>query len=57
MKGPRRTRLADRVLSPLIGKSFVIYVGKPGSRNRCHPTRDLDRAAGGRRSDQRERPA
>jgi SAM-dependent methyltransferase len=29
VKGPRLTRLADRVLSPLIGKSLVVYLRKP----------------------------
>ncbi len=31
VKGPRTTRTADRVLSPLIGKSLVVYLTKPGS--------------------------
>ncbi len=30
VKGPRTTRTADRVLSPLIGKSLVVYLTKPG---------------------------
>jgi len=29
VKGPKVTRLADRVLSPLIGKSLVVYLRKP----------------------------
>ena len=29
MKAPRATRLAERVLSPLIGKSIVVYLVKP----------------------------
>jgi SAM-dependent methyltransferase len=29
-KAPRTTRVADRVLSPLIGKSLVVYLRKPG---------------------------
>jgi SAM-dependent methyltransferase len=29
VKGPRTTRVADRVLSPLIGKSLVVYLRKP----------------------------
>jgi SAM-dependent methyltransferase len=29
VKGPRLTRVADRVLSPLIGKSLVVYLTKP----------------------------
>jgi SAM-dependent methyltransferase len=29
VKGPRTTRTADRVLSPLIGKSLVVYLTKP----------------------------
>jgi SAM-dependent methyltransferase len=29
MKAPRLTRLADRLLNPLIGKSLVVYVRKP----------------------------
>ncbi len=28
-KGPKVTRLADRILSPLIGKSLVVYLHKP----------------------------
>jgi SAM-dependent methyltransferase len=30
VKAPRPTRMADRVLSPLIGKSLVVYLHKPG---------------------------
>lgn len=30
VKAPRPTRVADRVLSPLIGKSLVVYLHKPG---------------------------
>jgi len=29
VEGPRSTRLADRVLSPLIGKSIVVYLRRP----------------------------
>ena len=29
VKGPLVTRAADRVLSPLIGKSLVLYLAKP----------------------------
>ena len=29
MKKPVATRLADRVLNPLIGKSLVLYLRKP----------------------------
>ena len=29
VKGPFVTRTADRVLSPLIGKSLVVYLTKP----------------------------
>lgn len=29
VKGPRLTRVADRVLSPVMGKSLVVYVRKP----------------------------
>jgi SAM-dependent methyltransferase len=39
MKRPRTTRLADRVLNPLIGKSVVVYFTKPtapASRERAH---------------------
>ncbi len=32
VEGPRHTRVADRVLSPLIGKSYVVYARRPGSR-------------------------
>ena len=31
-KAPRLTRYADRVLNPLIGKSLVVYLSKPGGR-------------------------
>jgi len=31
VKGPRITRMADRVLSPAIGKSLVVYVRKPAA--------------------------
>jgi SAM-dependent methyltransferase len=39
MKRPRATRLADRVLNPLIGKSVVVYFTKPAvpaTRERAH---------------------
>ena len=29
VEGPRATRLADRVLNPLVGKSFVLYLRRP----------------------------
>jgi SAM-dependent methyltransferase len=32
MKRPLATRLAERVLDPLIGKSLVLYLRKPGGR-------------------------
>lgn len=43
-KAPRTTRVADRVLSPLIGKSVVIYLCKPGSASlaRTDPETDPD---------------
>ncbi|WP_207401111.1 class I SAM-dependent methyltransferase [Actinomadura roseirufa] len=31
MKRPRATRAAERVLNPLIGKSVVVYLGKPAA--------------------------
>jgi SAM-dependent methyltransferase len=30
IRGPRSTRIADRLLSPLIGKSLVLYARRPG---------------------------
>jgi SAM-dependent methyltransferase len=30
MKRPRTTRIAEKILSPLIGKSIVVYLVKPG---------------------------
>ena len=30
-KAPAVTRLADRVLNPLVGKSLVVYLSKPGA--------------------------
>jgi len=30
-KAPSLTRMADRVLNPLIGKSMVVYLERPGS--------------------------
>jgi SAM-dependent methyltransferase len=32
VKAPRTTRLADRILSPLMGKSLVVYLRKPTAR-------------------------
>ena len=29
IKGPRSTRLAERALSPMLGKSFIVYAHKP----------------------------
>ncbi len=47
MRKPAVTRLADRALNPLIGKSLVVYASKPavagraaaacGSRRKCMP--------------------
>lgn len=31
VKGPRSTRIADRILNPVLGKSFVVYAHKPMS--------------------------
>jgi SAM-dependent methyltransferase len=31
VRGPRSTRIADRLLSPLIGKSLVLYARRPGA--------------------------
>ena len=36
IEAPRSTRLADRLLSPLIGKSYVVYANKPGSTTDTH---------------------
>jgi len=30
-RAPRVTRLTDRVLNPLVGKSLVVYLVKPGA--------------------------
>jgi SAM-dependent methyltransferase len=35
VEAPRATRLADRVLSPAIGKSIVVYVRRPGVARRA----------------------
>jgi SAM-dependent methyltransferase len=40
VEAPRSTRLADRVLSPLIGKSIVVYLRRPGA-GRGLPARAL----------------
>ena len=37
MKQPAVTRLADRALNPLIGKSLVVYAEKPAARGRSPP--------------------
>ncbi len=44
VEAPRSTRLADRALSPLIGKSIVVYLRRPGPR-RAQPERELARSA------------
>jgi hypothetical protein len=31
MSRPRTTRLAERVLNPVLGKSMVLYFHKPGA--------------------------
>ena len=48
VKGPRTTRVADRVLSPLIGKSFVLYLRKPlsGAVTPTAPRRPAGQPAG-----------
>ena len=33
MRKPRITRLAERVLNPVLGKSLVVYLTKPGTRS------------------------
>jgi SAM-dependent methyltransferase len=38
MKAPRTTRLADKALNPLIGKSLVVYATKPSIHRRPQPT-------------------
>jgi SAM-dependent methyltransferase len=46
-RAPRVTRLADRVLNPLIGKSLVVYLRKPGPRSApLGPTRRVHAGAG-----------
>jgi SAM-dependent methyltransferase len=52
VKAPRATRVADRVLSPLIGKSLVVYLRKPepasaAGADRYRPTKAAE--AGDRR--------
>lgn len=32
VKGPKTTRLAEKVLAPLIGKSLIVYLQKPESK-------------------------
>ena len=32
VKGPKTTRLAEKVLAPLIGKSLIVYLRKPESK-------------------------
>jgi SAM-dependent methyltransferase len=44
VEAPRSTRLADRVLSPVIGKSIVVYLRRPGA-GRGMPARELAAAA------------
>ncbi|HEX3947317.1 MAG TPA: class I SAM-dependent methyltransferase [Acidimicrobiales bacterium] len=44
VKGPKATRLADRALSPLIGKSLVQYLRKPEPAATPSPTGDGERA-------------
>lgn len=42
VKGPRSTRLAEKVLSPVLGKSLVLYAVKPprtGGNDRTTPSR------------------
>jgi SAM-dependent methyltransferase len=48
VKGPRTTRVADRALSPLIGKSFVLYLRKPPqpAATSSAPGQPADRSAG-----------
>ena len=50
---PRSTRVAERVLSPLLGKSLVLYAGKP----RPPPSAASRRAATWWRHDDRARSA
>lgn len=51
VKGPRLTRVADRALSPLIGKSLVVYLVKPEQTKMERPdvTPNVPRGVPGRR--------
>jgi hypothetical protein len=40
-KAPALTRVADRVLSPMIGKSLVVYATKPIARTQTEEQREL----------------
>jgi hypothetical protein len=46
MRRPRLTRLADRALNPVIGKSLVIYATKPGGPGAGAGARATAAAAG-----------
>ena len=44
-KAPKVTRYADRVLNPLVGKSLVVYLEKPGAREPALATTDREAVA------------
>lgn len=46
VEGPWVTRLADRLLNPLVGKSLVLYLRKPGGPATVAPEPDEARASG-----------
>lgn len=45
MKRPAATRMAERVLSPIIGKSVVVYFTKPSAAGAGHPAKAAADAA------------
>jgi len=45
VEAPRATRLADRVLSPVIGKSIVVYLRRPGATVAVRSTERAEAAA------------
>jgi len=46
VKAPRTTRIAERILTPVLGKSLVVYARKPGGTVSAGPSPDRREVAG-----------
>ena len=45
VKGPRATRMAERLLNPVLGKSLVVYADKPARSSSSAQTAEREEMA------------